>query len=29
MTEGAPTADLAPHEDDDLGLTFWLRVAGG
>jgi isoleucyl-tRNA synthetase len=29
VTEGAPTADLAPHEDRDLGLTFWLRVAGG
>ena len=28
-TEGRPTADLAPHSDADLGLTFWLRVAGG
>ncbi|MCW2606092.1 MAG: isoleucyl-tRNA synthetase, partial [Frankiales bacterium] len=27
--EGAPTADLAPHTDPELGLTFWLRVAGG
>jgi isoleucyl-tRNA synthetase len=29
VTEGRPTADLRPHEDTDLGLTFWLRVAGG
>ena len=29
VTDGAPTADLAPHGDDDLGLRFWLRVAGG
>jgi isoleucyl-tRNA synthetase len=29
VTEGAPTADLAMHEDEELGLTFWLRVAGG
>ncbi|MDP9434546.1 MAG: isoleucine--tRNA ligase [Actinomycetota bacterium] len=29
VTEGRPTADLAPHRDDDLGLVFWLRVAGG
>ncbi|MCU1590257.1 MAG: isoleucyl-tRNA synthetase, partial [Frankiales bacterium] len=29
VTEGRPTADLATHEDDELGLTFWLRVAGG
>ena len=28
VVEGAPTADLAPHEATDLGLTFWLRVAG-
>ncbi len=28
VTEGHPTADLAPHEHADLGLTFWLRVAG-
>jgi isoleucyl-tRNA synthetase len=27
-TEGRPTADLAPHEDAGLGLTFWLRQAG-
>ncbi|MGI8536687.1 MAG: DUF5915 domain-containing protein [Mycobacteriales bacterium] len=25
---GPPTADLAPHADDELGLRFWLRVAG-
>ena len=25
---GPPTADLAPHEDAELGLRFWLRVAG-
>ena len=29
VTEGRPTADLAVHADADLGLTFWLRVAGG
>jgi isoleucyl-tRNA synthetase len=29
VAEGAPTADLAEHADGDLGLTFWLRVAGG
>ena len=29
LTEGAPTSDLARHTDDELGLTFWLRVAGG
>ncbi len=29
VTEGAPTADVAPHEAPDLGLRFWLRVAGG
>jgi isoleucyl-tRNA synthetase len=28
VTEGRPTADLAPHTDADLGLTFWLRAAG-
>jgi isoleucyl-tRNA synthetase len=27
-SEGRPTADLAPHGDDDLGLRFWLRRAG-
>jgi isoleucyl-tRNA synthetase len=25
-TEGAPHAPLAPHEEPELGLTFWLRV---
>jgi isoleucyl-tRNA synthetase len=29
VSEGRPTADLASHADPDLGLTFWLRVAGG
>ena len=29
MAEGRPTADLVPHVDEELGLTFWLRVAGG
>jgi isoleucyl-tRNA synthetase len=29
VTEGAPTADLAAHADEELGLTFWLRMAGG
>jgi isoleucyl-tRNA synthetase len=29
VSEGPPTADLAQHTDADLGLTFWLRVAGG
>ncbi|MDQ6874099.1 MAG: isoleucine--tRNA ligase [Actinomycetota bacterium] len=27
--EGQPAADIAPHLDQELGLTFWLRVAGG
>ncbi|MBC7678710.1 MAG: class I tRNA ligase family protein, partial [Pseudorhodobacter sp.] len=26
---GPPTADVAAHTDADLGLTFWLRLAGG
>jgi isoleucyl-tRNA synthetase len=29
VTEGPPTAGLAEHTDAELGLTFWLRVAGG
>jgi isoleucyl-tRNA synthetase len=29
VVEGAPTADLAAHVDEELGLTFWLRMAGG
>jgi isoleucyl-tRNA synthetase len=28
-TEGAPAADLSPHEQPELGFTFWLRQAGG
>jgi isoleucyl-tRNA synthetase len=28
VTPERPTAGLAPHEDPDLGLRFWLRVAG-
>ncbi|HLZ38312.1 MAG TPA: isoleucine--tRNA ligase [Mycobacteriales bacterium] len=27
--EERPRADLAPHRDDELGLTFWLRAVGG
>ncbi len=26
---GEPAVHIAPHRDDDLGLTIWLRVAGG
>ena len=29
IVQGHPTADLAHHEDADLGLRFWLRLAGG
>jgi isoleucyl-tRNA synthetase len=29
VTEGRPTADLAAHVDEELELTFWLRMAGG
>jgi isoleucyl-tRNA synthetase len=29
VTHGQPTARIAPHEDAELGLRFWLRVAGG
>jgi isoleucyl-tRNA synthetase len=29
VTEGRPTADLTPHGDPELALTFWLRIAGG
>ncbi|MCA1712670.1 MAG: isoleucine--tRNA ligase [Actinobacteria bacterium] len=29
VTQGRPTADLVPHADEESGLTFWLRVAGG
>jgi isoleucyl-tRNA synthetase len=28
IVEGKPTADLAHHDDADLGLRFWLRLAG-
>ena len=28
FTEGRPPVDLAPHTDEELGLTFWLRAAG-
>jgi isoleucyl-tRNA synthetase len=28
VTAGSPTADLAAHDDVELGLRFWLRVAG-
>jgi isoleucyl-tRNA synthetase len=28
-TEGRPMANIAPHTDPELGLTIWLRVAGG
>jgi len=27
--EGRPNADISPHRDAELGLTVWLRVAGG
>jgi isoleucyl-tRNA synthetase len=29
VTEGPPTADILHHDDADLGLRFWLRLAGG
>jgi isoleucyl-tRNA synthetase len=29
VTEGRPSADITPHEDPELGLTIWMRVAGG
>ncbi len=28
VSEGAPTADVAHHDDADLGLRFWIRLAG-
>ncbi|HVM26911.1 MAG TPA: isoleucine--tRNA ligase [Mycobacteriales bacterium] len=28
VTEGPPAVDVAPHDGADLGLQFWLRVAG-
>jgi isoleucyl-tRNA synthetase len=29
FVHGRPDADIAPHEDADLGLHIWLRAAGG
>jgi isoleucyl-tRNA synthetase len=29
VQRGRPAADIAPHRSGDLGLTFWLRGAGG
>ncbi len=29
VEQGRPTAPLLRHSDDELGLAFWLRVAGG
>ena len=29
VTKGRPSADISPHHDPELGLTIWLRVAGG
>ncbi len=28
ITQGRPTADVAHHDDPELGLRFWLRLAG-
>jgi isoleucyl-tRNA synthetase len=28
VAQGPPTADLREHEDAEVGLRFWLRVAG-
>ncbi len=28
VTEGRPHADVAPHDDQELGLAWWLRAAG-
>jgi isoleucyl-tRNA synthetase len=28
VVEGRPTADVAGHDDAELGLRFWLRAAG-
>jgi len=28
IEQGTPTADLREHEDAEIGLRFWLRVAG-
>jgi isoleucyl-tRNA synthetase len=29
VVEGRPAADISPHHEAELGLTIWLRVAGG
>jgi isoleucyl-tRNA synthetase len=29
FVEGAPPIAIAPHRDDELGLSVWLRLAGG
>jgi isoleucyl-tRNA synthetase len=29
VVEGHPNADLPPHRDPELGLTFWFRAVGG
>ncbi|MCW2584660.1 MAG: isoleucine-tRNA ligase [Frankiales bacterium] len=29
VVQGPPTAKVLPHDDVDLGLRFWLRLAGG
>jgi isoleucyl-tRNA synthetase len=29
FVQGRPDADITPHVDADLGLTVWLRAAGG
>jgi isoleucyl-tRNA synthetase len=29
VAEGRPTADVAHHDDPELELRFWLRLAGG
>lgn len=29
LSEGRPSADITPHRETELGLTVWLRVAGG
>ena len=28
VVQGEPPVDVKPHEDAELGLRFWLRVAG-
>jgi isoleucyl-tRNA synthetase len=28
VKRGRPTADIARHDDEELGLRFWLRLAG-